>query len=87
MNEEAEPPVQSDEITTTEPTKLLGETGHLGDSLTFQTAAREPLSNMPSISSVWRADLVAKAQKVADERGVPLQTIVQEWEAVWAANG
>lgn len=87
MNEQPDPSTPTDVIGAAERSRLDGEIGHLGKNLTFQTVQREPLSSLPSITSVWKPDLIANAQAVADRRGVPLDTIVGEWEAIWAVNG
>lgn len=86
MNEVVEPSTNENaEITRS--LRLPGKIGHIEKALTFISDQRDQASGLPDITSVWSADLAAKAQAVADQRNVPLQTVVEEWEAVWAANG
>lgn len=88
MNEQIKPPVSTHKaVVAAESPRLPGEIGHLGENLAFHTDQRDQASGIPVITSVWKPELITKAQAVADGRGVALKTIVQEWEAVWAANG
>lgn len=86
-NEQVKPVEATDTAVTVEPSRLPGDIGHFGDALTFNTTQRDQASGLPVITSVWKPNLVARAQAVADTRKVPLETIIQEWELIWAANG
>lgn len=55
--------------------------------IAFDSSQRDEFSGLPRIMSVWTESLTARAQAVADQRGVQLATVVQEWEAAWAVNG
>lgn len=73
----------TDEVAAVSYPQFLGDIDHLGDNLTFSSRRQD----QSSVISVWKPELIAKAQAVADARKVSLETIVQEWELAWAANG
>ena len=55
--------------TDTAGSQLSGVIGNLGENLTFQTDKEAAGSGLPIILSVWKPELISRAQAVAIKEG------------------